>query len=298
MKRYSLTYFISQSLKSLWRNGFMSLASIAVLMSCLVVIGSFSLLVYNLNVNLDRLNLLNEIVVFTEFDATEEEINSVAEAINSLDNIVKVKHITKAEALEDMKKRSKEFEDLFDDITEENNPLSDSFVITYSNKADVSTLSYALRNHIAGVRKVSNRSDLAGMMAKLKNAVMLIFMWFLIVLVVVSVIVIINTIKIGVFARRNEITVMRYVGATNWFITLPFVFEGVFIGLFSGTVAFFLEWYVYRYVETMVSGDFAQIVDIVPFSEVKGVLLCGFLCIGIVTGIIGSVISLRKYITA
>ena len=297
MKRYSLTYFISQSIKSLWRNGFMTLASVAVLLSCLVVIGGFSLLVMNLNVNLDKLNLLNEIVVFTEFDATDEDIADVENSIRSLDNITEVKHITKAQALEDMKNKNEEYAYIYEDVNEENNPLSDSFEITYSSKAEVNTLTYQLR-HTEGIRKVSDRSDLAGMMAKLKNAVTLIFMWFLIVLFVVSVIIIINTIKIGVFARHDEITVMRYVGATNWFITLPFIFEGIFIGLISGTAAFFIEWYIYHYVETMMSGDFSQIIDIIPFGEVRLLLLGGFLIVGVVTGVIGSVISLRKYITA
>lgn len=296
MKRYSIFYFIGQSIKSLWRNRAMTLASIAVLMSCLVVVGGFALLVVNINVNMDNMNMLNEIVVFTEIDATEEEVLSVKAELETIEG-VEIEHITKAQALEQMKQDAGEYSYLYDEITEENNPLTDSFVITYSDEVDVDTLAYQLE-HTAGIRKVNNRSDLAGMMSQLKNAMTMIFMWFLVILFVVSLFVIINTIKIAVFARRNEISVMRYVGATNWFITMPFVFEGIIIGAFSGALAFFVEWYVYRYVENMISIDLRTIIQILAFDQVKVYLIIGFIAVGIFTGIVGSVISLRKYLKA
>lgn len=294
MKHYSIGYFFSQSVKNLWRNGVMSFASIAVLMSCLVVLGGFTTLVYTINVNLEHFGLLNEIVVFVDRDASEEKIEQIESAIRALDNVAEVKRTTKAQALEDMRAQSAEYAELYDDITEENNPLSDSFTVTYADNDKVITLVYLL-NQIDGVRKVNNRLDLATTISSFKSGVLLVFSWFLIILFVVSLFVIINTIKLSVFARRGEITVMRYVGATGWFITLPFLFEGVIIGLIASVGAFFIEKYFYRYVEALVTSDL-RMISIVPFSVLQTPLFWGFLALGVLAGVIGSSISLGKYL--
>ena len=133
MRRYNIFYFIGQALAGLWRNGVMSVASIAVLMSCLVVIGGFTVLVMTIDVNLEQFGLMNEIVVFADHGASEEQIQQIEEKIRALDNVASVERITKAQALEDMKAQSAEYEDLYADITDENNPLSDSFIITYED---------------------------------------------------------------------------------------------------------------------------------------------------------------------
>lgn len=293
-KHYSLTYFIAQSFKNLWRNGVMSFASMAVLMSCLVVLGGFTLLVYNININLEEFGLLNEIVVFVERDAPEERILAIEAEIKALDNVASVQRITKAEALEDMKNQSGDYANLYEDITAENNPLSDSFIITYEDNDKVVTLAYLL-GQIEGVRKVNNRLDLAVTISSFKNGVLLVFSWFLIILVIVSLFVIINTIKLSVFSRRSEISIMRYVGATGWFITLPFLFEGIIIGLVASGGAYLIEMYFYHYIEKMVLTDL-QMISIAAFPTIQMPLLWGFLAVGVLCGIVGSSISLGKYL--
>lgn len=293
-KRYKLSYFIVQAVKSLWRNGVMSFASIAVLMSCLVVMGGFALLVKNINVNLDNLNLMNQIVVFCYPDATEEEIVSVGEEIAKLDGVEKSVRITKAEALQKMKDQAAEYEDLYSDINDENNPLSDSFEITYRSEEDVSNLQYSLPL-IEGVRKVNARVDLAKSILKFKNSIQWIFVWFLAILFIVTVFIIINTIKLAVHSRRHEISVMRYVGATGWFITLPFLFEGVIIGLVASVIAYFVESYVYGYIErTVLSG--LDMLRLIPYYTIRTSVLLQFIVVGVVTGVVGSCISLGKYL--
>ena len=158
----------------------------------------------------------------------------------------------------------------------------------------VGELDYQL-HQIEGIVKVNNRLDLATSIESVKSGVMLVFVWFLAILSVVSVFIIINTIKLSVFARRHEISIMRYVGATSWFITLPFIFEGIIIGLFSSVIAYFAEWYIYSYIETMVMADL-QMVSILTFPEIKHMVLFGFIALGVVAGIIGSSISLSKYL--
>ncbi len=290
MRRYNIFYFIKQAFAGFWRNGVMSFASVAVLMSCLVVIGGFTLLVANINVNLDDLGVDNIITVFCDYDATDEQIAEIEAKISKLDNIEKVEFISKEQGLELMKQEH----DVYDDVSEENNPLPDKFDITYIMNEKVTELDYQLKQ-IDGVIKVNNRLDLATNIENVKSGIMLIFTWFLIILAVVSVFIIINTVKLSVFSRRSEISVMRYVGATGWFISLPFILEGIIIGLLASVFAYFIEWYVYSYIETMVKTDLSML-SIIGFSEVGNTVLFGFLAIGVVTGIIGSSISLGKYL--
>ena len=297
MRRYSPGYFFSQAFKGIFRNGVMSFASVAVLMSCLVVLGGFALLVHNININLEQFGLLNEIVVFVNEDATEEEIVAIEEKIRSLDNVSKVVRETKAEALQKQKdKAGEEYADIYDIFTDETNPLTDTFTVTYEDNDKVVTLAYVL-NQIPGVYRVNNRMDLATTISSFKQTVLLIFTWFLLILSVVTLFVIINTIKLSVFSRRHEISIMRYVGATGWFITLPFVLEGIVIGLFASAAAYFIEWYFYLYVEKMVASEL-QMITIVGFDALQMPLLVGFLGVGVLAGIVGSSISLGKYLKA
>ena len=129
----------------------------------------------------------------------------------------------------------------------------------------------------------------------LKSGIMLVFIWFLVILFVVSIFVIINTIKLAVYSRKNEITVMRYVGATNGFITYPFIFEGVIIGGAASAWAFAIQSYIYVYIEKMAATDM-QMITVLTYKEIWPLLVAGFLIIGILTGVIGSVASLRKYL--
>lgn len=293
-KRYKLSYFIIQAVKSLWRNGVMSFASIAVLMSCLVVMGGFALLVKNINVNLENLNMMNQIVAFCYPDASEEEIVALEEQIRGLDGVENVVRITKAEGLQKMKDQAGEYEDLYSDINDENNPLSDSFEITYESEEDVSNLQYTL-SHTEGIRKVNARVDLAKSILKFKNSIQWIFIWFLVILFVVTVFIIINTIKLALHSRRHEISVMRYVGATGWFITLPFIFEGIIIGLVASVLAYFVESFAYGYIEkTVLSG--LDMLKLIPFNEISLSVFLQFLAVGIITGVLGSCISLGKYL--
>ena len=293
-KHYSLRYFAGQALTGLWRNGVMSVASVAVLMSCLVVLGCFALLLLNINVNLDKVAQLNQIVVYCEYDLDEEEVQSIEKQIKKLDYVASVDRVTKEEALEALKNQSAEYSDLYDDITEENNPLSESFEIMYAgtDETQVFDLEAQLRS-IEGVRKLNSVYQVAKTLDNLKNGIMLVFIWFLVILFVVSVFVIINTIKLAVASRSREISVMRYVGATKWFITLPFVLEGVMIGGFASLIGYGVQMYLYNYVVQMAMGDL-QIIEVLSFKAIAIPLFFGFLLIGVITGIIGSVTSLHK----
>lgn len=291
MKRYNIFYFIWEALKGMKRNGVMTFASIAVLLSCLLVIGGFSLIVFNIDLNLNQLGNLNEMVAFCEPDADDETVARIKDELSALENVDELIHSTKSEQL---KKLQEENFALYGDITEEENPLSDSFTISYHDNSKVPELDYQIRQ-IEGIRKVRNNLELANKIESLKHGIMLVFIWFLAILFVVSVFIIINTIKLSVFSRRKEISIMRYIGATNWFITLPFIFEGIFIGIASGIGSFFIIKFGYSAIVSSAASSM-QMISLISFSEISAVVLLGALGIGIVTGVLGGLISLGKYL--
>ena len=295
MKRYRLSYFLGQSFKGLWRNGIMTIASIMVLVSCLVVMGSFWLLLQNIDANLEQLGLLNEIVVFIDAKKTDEEVAEIGAQIRALDNVADVTFVSKEQALEEERERYADYTDIYNMVAEDN-PLRDSFVIKYIDNAKVATLDYQV-GQIDGVARVNDRLDIAVTIEKLKSGISMVLIWFMVILFVVSIFVIINTIKLAVHSRRTEITIMRYIGATDWFVILPFIFEGILIGLVSSGLAFLIEWYMYGYVVTMI-GDNFNMLTILSFGDIRATLAIAFVGIGVVTGIIGSTISTRRYLKA
>lgn len=295
MRRYRLTYFLGQAFKGLWRNGIMSVASIAVLMCCLIVMGSFALLILNINTNLENLGLLNEIVVFVDENKTDEEVATIGAQIRALDNVAEVEFIHRDDALAEEKEKYSEYSGLYE-LVEGDNPLRHSFVIKYEDNSKVSTLDYQL-GHIDGIAKVNNRLDLAMSIENVKDSISVVLVWFMAILFVVSIFVIINTIKLAVHSRRTEITIMRYIGATNWFVVLPFIIEGIIIGILSSVIAFFIEWYIYGYAISTMAGSF-DFLTLLTFNDVALNFGVAFLVIGVITGIIGSTISTRKHLRA
>ena len=293
--RYSIRFFLKQAFTSLWRNGVMSVASVAVLMSCLVVLGAFVLLVANLNKNLDNIAKLNVIMVFCDYDLEEGKAEEIGSDIKKLSNVDKCEYISKEESLEKMKEESGD-SGIYDDMTGENNPLCESFEVTYTNddETEVFNLEAELRN-IDGVRKINSVYQTAKTIDSFKRGITIVFSIFLLILFVVSLFVIINTIKLAVYARRHEITVMRYVGATNGFITIPFVFEGIMIGVAASAVAYAIELVIYNYIAKSAFSSVAFI-SIIDAPTVAVPLFFGFIGVGMLTGIIGSVASLRKYL--
>lgn len=296
-KSYNPFMFIGEAFKNLWRDRVMSTASILVLASCLVLLGCFSLIVVNINVNMNKLVSLNEIVVFVDYDLSAEDVEYIGQQIKVLDNVESVEFISKDSGLDSMKEDYIGFEEVFESMKESgDNPLSDSFKIKYIDNSKVTTLDYNLRQ-IDGVRKVNNRLDLATSLESFKNGISVIFIGFLGVLFIVSVFIIINTIKLAVNSHMEEIRVMKYIGASDWFILVPYIIEGTIIGIFSSMIAYIAQWYVYYSLEKMVSSDI-KMIELVPYGDIAGIVALAFLAVGILTGIIGSCISLHKNLQA
>ncbi len=298
-KSYNPFMFIGEAFKNLWRDRIMSTASILVLASCLVLLGCFSLLVVNINVNMNKLVSLNEIVVFVDYDLPSDKVQYIEQKIRVLDNVESVEFISKDEGLSSMKEDYAGFEDVFDSMKEAgDNPLSDSFRIKYKDNSKVTTLVYNLwEMKDEGVRKVNSRLDLASSLESFKNGISVVFIGFLVVLFIVSVFIIINTIKLAVNSHMEEIRVMKYIGASDWFIVVPYIIEGTVIGIFSSLIAYLAQWYIYFGLERTVASDI-KMIELVSFGNIGGIVAAAFLFVGILTGVIGSCISLHKNLQA
>ncbi len=306
LNKISLTYTLSQSLSSLFRNSVMSIASVLVLASCLVVLGTFGLLVTNINSNLDDLSRLNEVAAFVSTDCTDDEIEQIRTKILALrtDGLISdVEYISKDSALESEKSKFEDYPDLFESLKEGDNPYRASFVVTYSDESALSSIEYNLYHitierdgvSVSPVEKVRSHTDVAVAMQNLKEGITQIFVGFMLILFVVSLFIIINTIRLAVFSRRKEISIMRYVGATNAFITAPFIMEGLFMGIVAAVIAFFAEWLVYSRVSAFI-GSHYRIFTLVRFGDCAMTMIIAFFGIGLFAGITGSLISLSKYL--
>lgn len=312
-RSYNPFYFVYEALRSFWRNRVMGIASIFVLTSCLILVGAFGLLIHNIDVNLDKLGSLNEIVVFLEYDFEDihfdpevlafaefneegdvaDPANAIAKYINTLKNVSHVDLIRKEDGFEKMKETYPEYADLFAEMESRNdNPLSDSFIVTYIDSETVHDLEYALQS-ISGVRTVNNRLDYAVTIANFKNVVSIVFVWFFVLLLAVSIFVIFNTIKLAVHSRQAEISIMRHIGATKGFIITPFIIEGVMIGFISSIVAFTTDTIIYAMLVKK-GAESLKMLELVEPGLVNIIMLVAFLAIGIITGSLSSVLSLRK----
>ena len=287
--------FIAEGFKGFVRNGVRSAASVLILGSSLLLIGIFTTLIVTINQSVSNIDDFNEIVVYMNLTADAETVSAASEAINALKNVKSVEFISKAEALESEKEKfDEEFAYIFDSYDETTNPLPDTFKIEYESIDSIDALVYNLER-IEGVDKVKNRYDIAKNIENFKNAISLGGTWLMILLVAVSVFVISNTIKLTYHAREMEITVMRYIGATKWYITMPFVFEGAIIGAVSGVLGYAVQYYLYRVPLTELSEKFDGFVKIPSFGELNIYYLLIFFAAGILLGVIGSAFAIRKY---
>lgn len=294
--RYSLRYFCKLAFFGIFRNSVMSLASVLVLTSCLIVMGSFWIVTRVVDTNMALLDGYNKIAAFIEYNADDITVNNVNERLKDLQSkgyISEYRFISRDEALENEKQRyGSEYAELFENYLDEN-PLKDSFEITYSEGANVKDLVYNIQQ-ISGISSIYNRVDIAENIDSFKSAASFIFTWLMTLLFVVSLFVIINTIKASVYVRREEISIMSCVGATGFFITFPYMIEGFLIGLVSSVIAYFGQMYIHKYVLTDVIGS-SGIIEVMPFGDVQMHYLTGFLVIGIATSVICSILPVGKY---
>jgi len=293
MKHYSLSYFLKQAFAGIFRNGVMSTACVIILVLSMLIIGSFWTITENINFNLSSIDDLNVIIVYLKDEADPEVVRDKLEKIPGEPII---EFISKEEALENEKDRyeANDRGHLLDFFNEENNPLPNSFKITFENIDKTSTITYHL-SKIDEIDDVRDLLEISKNVSQLKKGVTVICSWLLAVLSIVSFIIIIISIRLAVYSRSKEIILMRYIGATNFFITFPFIIQGTIIGLFSAGVGIGMQYFLYNYIMLDLFADY-KIISFIPFSEFLPVLSIAFLCVGLFAGVIASVISVKRYL--
>ena len=295
MMRLRLFTFIKDGFKGVFRNGLMSAASILVLFSSLFMIGIFATLIKNVNYNLDKMEDFNELVCYMELDASDEQIRNAESKMKSFKNVTSVTFVSKEEALDNEKsKYGEEYAPLFEMYQNgRENPLPDAFRIEYDSVSSLSTLEEQLIR-VEGVDSIRNSYEIAQNIEKLKNIITIGGTWLMVLLVVVSVFVIENTIKITYHSRELEIGIMRYIGATKSYITMPFVVESLIISAVSAGLGYFAQWYVYTHLVEGLTAKY-EIIDIMPYANLNKLFLVIYFGAGLTIGIFGSIVTIRKY---
>lgn len=300
MKFSNFKYLVKQGFSNFKENRLMSLASIGVVVSCLIIVGICGLLAININNFANFLGSQNELVVYIYDDATQDEIDAIDSFIKSNENIATYNFVSKEEALEEQMGYLGEYGELLESYQGDENPLPASFRCTVKNLSAIQQTSDEL-SVLEGVELLSTPTELASVLITLKNAAFYGGFGVLAILVFVSIVVISNTIRLTVFARRKEIGIMKFVGATNGFIRLPFIVEGVIIGTIAAIVTFGVlsgaYSYLLYYLTTTATGWLAMVSTVlIAYADIWYYMLAIFLGFGWFIGAAGSAISMKRYL--
>ena len=292
MKINNLGYLFKEGIRGIFTHGFMSFAAIFVTVACLLIVGSFSLLMYNVSIMVDELNQTNEVMVYIDEELPAEKARQVETQIRQLENIHDATFKSREEALKDFI-ADHEGDDSFSGVQAED--LRHRVVVVLDDN-DKMRDTIAQIEQIEGVAKITASYELAEGFSTLENVLSIVFVVIIVGLSVVSLVIISNTVKISVYDRRDEIAIMKMVGATNGFIRLPFVVEGLTLGLVGAGIAFGGEWLLYDLlVNKIESMDSLNMFNFVPFQQLLAPMVCVFAGTGFVVGVLGSWSSIRKF---
>lgn len=297
MKIRTVKYMLREGASNVYKNKLMTLASVGIVGASLIIFGVFLLFVLNINHNTESLNEQVEMRVFCDYELSDALIASVEEQIKSNAYVSECRLISAADAFQNLKDSLGENANVLEGFDE--TLASASFVVKLR---DPRTSPEAMEqfNQLSGVRKVTYFQEVIDFISKLTYWINLISLFLIAVLLTVSVFIIANTIKLTVFARRREIGIMKYIGATDWFIRWPFVVEGMLIGVIGAALAFLLTRYVYGTLEARFNRDLYAVsqdfLSLLKAGEVGMMLLGCLILLGAVVGAAGSLISLRKYL--
>ena len=290
-------YTVTQSLRQIKRNKGMTIASVFAITAMLLILGLFSIVVVNANIATDSVKEdYNTIEVFYPDDTKEADILKEREAVSKWKDVKSVKYRTKDEALKIMKERWGGSGYLLDSLGE--NPLPASIMISVDSLDNAGSIASAKAEKIKGIEDIKYYKNTVDKLVKFSHGVQIAGTVIILFLIFVSIIVVANTIKLTVINRSEEISIMKYVGATNWFIRGPFMMEGIIIGAFSAIVAAGITTLIYSRVVDAIGSGVAEVlqVPVFPVSGMGLALLGVFLVLGIVIGALGSAISMRRFL--
>ena len=288
-----LGYLIREGFRSITTHGFMSFATITIIVACLIIMGSVSLLSLNIDALIKDLENQNEIVVFVDDSLSDEnEARELQKNIEAIENISSVEFVSRGDAMENF--MSKYDASLMEGIDED--VFRHRFVVHLVDIAQMSQTKQELED-IRGVAKVNAHLDYAQSFVTIRNVVTAVSLVLIVILVFVSFFIMSNTIKLATFGRREEIAIMKMVGATNGFIRLPFVVEGLVLGMLGGGLAFLAEWGLYNVITGRLVGSITgSLLNVVPFSSIALEVFIVYMAVGILVGAFGGVNAIRNYL--
>ncbi len=292
MKGASLKYLTKEGFRNVWVNRLMSLASVSVLMACLVIIGLGAMIFFNIDALLDTIERQNVVMVYVDKTATDEQTSQIGNQLKTMNNISDCVFVPKEDAFEAQKQAMGDDAVLLEGLDE--NPLPDAYKVTVSDLTQ-------FRATVDGIKKldfvdtVRENSDVADKLIGIRKGVSAVIIGMVSLLFIVSLFIISNTIRITMFSRKLEISIMKAVGATNWFIRWPFMIEGMLLGVIAGLASFGVLAGLYRGM-VYVFSDVLAIFTPVAFGSYAGYILLAFMAVGIFTGSFGSLISMGKYL--
>lgn len=299
MKLSGVRYLTRQGFDNVWKNRMMAFASFCVLLVSLLLVGLSILFYININSIIGGIENKNEVIVFLDENITPAQTMETEVLLKQIDNIDEVRFYSKDDAFEDMKKSMSEYEELFDSLGDDN-PLVDSFRIKIKD-ISLTSETVTLINELDHIYSIRAPYDFVNILTEMKKIITLVASAIIIALAIVSMVIISNTTKASVFARRNEISIMKYVGATNTFIRIPFFVEGMITGMAAGIAATVITWLGYDAVVDLLTNEvnILNIIgmgSIVSFSDIvlKGAL--SYILAGAFVGALGSVLSTRKHL--
>ncbi len=293
MRLNNLGYLLKEGFRGIFLHGFMSFAAICVTIACLLIVGSFSILAYNLDVMVEDLNQTSEIMVYIDTSLSDAEARSVGTKINALDNILQSTFVSREEALQNFIS-DHDNNAAFNGVQAE--ALRHRYVVTLEDNTLMEQTDQQLQQ-IPGVAKTNAAYELAEGFTTIQNVLHIATVALMAMLLVISLLIISNTVKLAMYDRKDEIAIMKMVGATNSFIRLPFIVEGFTLGMVAAVLAFGLEWVLYdTLVERMAAVDALRLFSFVPFLDLLIPMVLTFGAAGLFVGIVGSWTSIRKFL--
>ncbi len=293
MGKHNFGYFVHEGLSNMFSHGFMSFAAIGITVACLLIMGTFTLVAVNANELLVDLEQENEILAYVDDSYTSAQAKALQKKLEALDNVASALYISKQEAMETFAAEYPD-EELFQNLDPE--IFEDRYAIKILDLERQSETVEQVRA-LEGISEVNAHEEIAGGFITVRNIATVVCVALIAILFVVSVFIISNTIKLTTFDRREEIAIMRMVGATNGFIRWPFVYEGFMLGLLSAVIGFFLQWGLYEAVARGVgNNDTLQLIHVVPFQQLWPVVAGTFAAAGILIGVGGSLSAIRKFL--
>ena len=291
--RHDFKFFIREGAGNMFSHGFMSFAAIGITVACLLIMGTFTLVAYNANVNLADLQQENAVLAFVDDALTEQEARALQTKIENVNNVADCTFMSRDEAKENYIARY-DGDELYGDLPAD--VFRHRYVIHVTDPDRIMETKEAV-DQVAGIAKARADQAVAEGFTTARNVAGIISIALIAILLLVSVFIISNTIKLTTFDRRDEIAIMKMVGATNGFIRWPFVYEGMLLGLFSAVIAFGLQWLLYTAVARGIgTSDTLQILTVVPFVKIWQPVALVFLGAGILVGGGGSLTAIRRFL--